>query len=369
MFRPTTIDAAAFQDLLTTAHKVQCRVDAWRGPDLLAQGVPVLDGALDESGDQDVPEAVDLVVPARDASGATWAPLDPLDPLNSYGQRLRLVYSIERADGTAVDVPLGWFLVDEWETDDYTVSLTAVGLADVIKRAELLAPTSPKAGATLGSEVVRLVDGLLPVEVDAALVDRAAPTSMAWDEQRMDAIAEIVQAWPARQYVDSDGVLVVAPPITAATPADLVLTEDADGTVVARKRSGSRAGLYNIVVATGEDTSADKAPVRAVGSDDDPNSPTYVDGPFGPVVRRFSSPLLTTAAAAQKAADTMVAKGRRQAVTIPLSVVPDPRLGVDTRVDYRPASQPGRTIPCVVLSSTLPLVAAGGAQAIVLGVL
>ena len=238
MFRPTTLPADEFQALLTTAHRIQCRVDAWRGPDLLAQGVPVLDGSLDENADQDVPEVVDLVVPARDASGATWAPLDPLDPLNSYGQRLRLVYSIERADGSAVDVPLGWFLVDEWETDDYTVSLTAVGLADVIERAELLAPTSPKAGATLGGEIVRLVDGMLPVEVDPTLTDRAAPTTMAWDDQRLDAIQEIATAWPARLYVDTAGVVQVAPPVDPAAPADVVLVEGQAGTVVSKRRGG-----------------------------------------------------------------------------------------------------------------------------------
>jgi hypothetical protein len=367
MFRPTTLAPAEFAALLGTAHRVECRVDAWRGPDLLAQGVPVLDGTLDENADQDVPESVDLVVPARDANGDTWAPLDALDPLNSYGQRLRLVYGIERADGSVLDVPLGWFQVDEWESDDYTVSLTAVGLLDVPQRAELLAPTSPKAGATLGSEYVRLVDGLLPVEVDPALADRACPTSMAWDDKRLEALAEIVQAWPARQYVDTDGVLNVAPVVDDSTPADVVLVEGEGGTVVTRKRGGSRAGLYNIVVATGEDTSADKAPVRAVGTDTDPTSPTNADGPFGPVVRRFSSPLLTTAAAAQKAADTMVAKGRRQAVTVPLSIVPDPRLGVDTRVTYQP--QRGPAVECVVVSSSLPLVADGGAHKIILGVL
>jgi hypothetical protein len=367
MFRPTDLTPAEFDRLVASSHRVQCRVDAWRGPDLLAQAVPVLDGGLTEKADQDIPEAVTLTVPARDDQGNTWAPLDPLDPLNSYGQRLRLVYGITRADGSTFDVPLGWFAIDEWDADDYTVEISALGLLDVVKRAELLAPTSPKTGATLGGEIVRLIDGMLPVEVDPALVDRAAPTTMAWDDQRLDAIQEIATAWPARLFVDTAGVVQVDPPIDPTAPADVVLVEGQAGTVVSKRRSGSRAGLFNVVVATGEDASADKAPVRAVGQDDDQASPTYVDGPFGSVVRKFSSPLLTTNGQAKKAADTLVAKSRRQAQTIPLTIVPDPRIGIDTRVDYQPARGP--VVRCVVVESDLPLVADGGAQKITLGVL
>lgn len=366
MFRPGTVDPA---NLYATSHPVRVRVDAWRG-DVYGGRVPVLAGDYTEQADQFVSGTLDLSVPGVDpVTGRSWVPVDPLDPLNSYGQRLYVEYDAQRPDGQWVTTPLGWFLVDEWSVaGDGSVSVSALDLRDTLRTAELLSPIAPRPAGTFVSELRRLVGSRLPLDVTAAPADRAVPSGMSWQESRVDAIAELLTAWPARADLDPDGVLVVTPDTAAVDPADVQLVEGSGGVVVQRTRAGSRAGIANIVVARGDDTSAPNAPaVVGYASDTTPGSPTDANGPYGHVVHRFASPLLRTRAQAETAAATILRRLLRPARLIPVQMLPDPRLGVGTRVGLTLSD--GDTVQTVVMASQLPLTGAQGAQALTLAVI
>ena len=364
MFRETEADLSP---VVAASHPIRCRVEAWRGGEFLGV-VPILPGSmLKEAADQAVPETVEIVAAAVDAGGVSWIPgPSGMDGLDNYGQRLYITYSVGRADGTFVDVQLGWFVLDDWDdNDDGTVSATAFGLLDVIRTAELLAPSSPPVGATFRSELVRLIGGRLPVDLDAAPEDRDVPSSLTWQDSRLDAVTELLSAWPAAGYVDPSGTLVVEPAEPASWAADVTLTA-ANATVVKRTSAGSRAGRYNVVVARGESQSDVNAPaVWDYAVDDDHRSPTWVDGPQGELVRKFSSPLLTTRSQCQAAARTLLAASLVQSRTIPVECIPDPRIGVGTRVDY--LNDAGALLRTVVVASELPLTPDGGAQSLTLG--
>lgn len=366
MFRTTDVDVD-LDRLLVASHRIRSRAELWRGSEYLG-AAPLLGGQLTEKADQLVTGTLDLDVSAVDELGRSWVPVEPTDPLNNYGQRIRLSYDVGRADGSWVPVGLGWFIVDEWEEDDGVVSVSALDVTDALRTARLLAPMSPASGGTFVSELKRLVGGRLPVDLTGAPTDRAVPSGMSWQEDRIGAIDELLTAWPARAELDADGVLVVLPDDLDTAPADVVLVEGEGGTVIKARRAGSREGIANVVVARAADTADPSAPpVVGYASDDDPASPTYVDGPMGELVAYFSSPLLRTRAQCEAAARTILRRSLRPASTIPVQTLPDPRLGVNTRVELR--RRDGTVVQTVVAGATLPLTGQGGAQQLELGVI
>lgn len=356
----------AYATLVDQSHRVRVRVDSWLGPDLLAEDVPIIEGELAETGDQKVPEVLNLTVPAEDpATSTTWAPIeDPGAPLAAFGQRLRVRYVVDRGDGSRVVVPVGWYSVRDWTSNGRVVEVEAAGLLSVVDDDRLLAPTSPAGGATLASELRRLMEGILPIDISTSLVDRAVPSGMAWQDNRLDALYELADAWPADLYVDELGAVKLEPPLDDDDDPELTLYE-VDGVIVDRSDSGTRDSGYNVVVARGEAaTDVDRPPVVGIALDTDPSSPTYASGPYGRVVRFFASPLLLTEAQCQSAAEKLLRDALRRTRTFPVLMVPDARVRPGVRVDYVRAS--GLVIRSRVASHSLPLMASGGAQRVVL---
>lgn len=362
---------AAYAATLATSHAVLPFVSSWRGGVLLDAAVPVVAGTLTETADQAVPERLTLTVPARDpATGLSYVPADPATaPLAPYGQRLRVARAVVRPDGSTLAVTLGWYRVESWEVDGAAVEVEAVGLLGVLAQARLLAPTSPPAGATFASELRRLVEGLLPVHVAAGLVNRAVPGGFAWTDDRLGAVLDLAAAWPARAYVDPDGVLVLAPPHDDSEPAAVELAhgDPVLGTVVDVVDAGDRDGVANVVVARGESDDPTRPPVTGYAHDLDPASPARYGGPYGPAPLFYASPLLTTTAQATAAAQTRLATSRRRVRTLAVSTVPDARLSATTgtRVDVLDAA--GARVRSRVTAVNLPLTADGGAATYRLG--
>lgn len=372
-------------DLVKTSHLVNTRVDVWLAGTLLAQDVPVLDGTLTESADQQIPEALTLTVAGVTLDGTVLTP-DPIANtpgvytaaprlIGAEGHRLHVVYTSERRDGTEIRAELGWFLIRSWSAHDGVIDIQAVGLLGLVDDYRLLAPTSPPSGATLASEIVRLVEGMVPVNI-AATGNRSASSTLAWTEDRLGALYDLAKAWPADIRVDGNGILQVSdlggwsPEYTLIEDSARVVTPPAGTTggtsVTTSGTEGSRDGVYNVVVARGEDsTDPNRQPVQAVAQDTSVSSPTYV-GSFGRVVQFYSSPLLTTASQCLSAANAILASSKRAASPIDVQMIPDPRVTFGTRMFFLPK---GRNIyvNSTVTALTLPLTAAGGPMSITLG--
>lgn len=126
----------------------------------------------------------------------------------------------------------------------------------------------------------------------------------------------VARAIGAEVYCDGDGTFVVAPvPELTDEP---VWTVEHGGALVSTSNELSRENVYNVVVANGESTDSDKAPVGpGIAWDDDPNSPTYAGpdplnhpelaGAFGLVTRYYTSPLLVDDVGCQNAAQSILA--------------------------------------------------------------
>lgn len=365
---------AGYSRVVAYSHRIRVDVDSWLADALLAESIPISAGELAEAGDQAIPGRLTLTVPAVDELGRKWTPTDHLSALSQHGQRLYVTHNVVRGDDTSLVVGLGWYVVQDWDLTRAGVEVEATGLLQVVADSQLVTSTSPPAGATFASEAIRLVDSLVPVDIDAALVDRAVPANMAWQDDRLQALIDLLKAWPARMYVDESGVLNITTPYAKADPAEVTLYQ-LNGTVIGDARSGSRDGLPSFIIARGENaTVADRAPVVAYAADYNPSSPTYIPR-YGIKSEVLSSPLLTTVAQAQAAANTRLSRSQQSRV-IPVTTYPDARIRPGVRVDlqYQHRSPRGaivndELVRCRVLNSSLQLTATGGAQGLDLAVI
>jgi hypothetical protein len=83
--------------------------------------------------------------------------------------------------------------------------------------------------------------------------------------------------------------------------------------------------VYNAVVASGDGTDT-VTPARGVAFDNNPSSPTYFSGPFGPVPRFYSSPFITTVGQAQSAASAILLQNLGLTYSVDFEAAPNPAL-------------------------------------------
>lgn len=324
---------------LTRSYRPSLFVSSWRDGVLLAEDVPVEDGA--EEGDRSgrVPERVTFTVPRRDR-GQDWSPDENEDhPLAANGQRLHVTLGVE---GEAF--ARGRYVIMSTRPNGDVVDVECVGLLRLVDEARLISPYQPT--GTMTSTLRGLVEPALSIIVDPALVDRAVPTGINMDEDRLGAVLELLDAWSADAYVTPDGYLSVVPATQSLTP--VFTLSSSTGTVISAVGSSTREGAYNAVVARG--TASDGGQVQGVAYDLTATGPKRYGGPFNPlpVPYYFSSPLLTTVAECGTAAATVLARLQRRAGhELLVTMVPDPRiqLGDVGSVDGTVCSVEALTLP------------------------
>lgn len=325
------------------------RASAWLGGAMLAGDVPVIGAAEEGDRSLSVPERVRLTVPLR-AGGVGWSPDSDDHPLAANGQTLKISLGV----GIGLDgvewFQRGEFLIMSSVAGDEAVEVVCVGLLALIDEAKFVSPFQPS--GTITNTVRKLLEPALTVNLDAAPADRSVPVaSVNWDSDRIGALYELLDAWPADLRMHPQGYATIVP-ATTPTVAVRALTDQAGGTVVSASGSSTRDGGFNMVLATGY--AADGGEVRGLA---------YVtEGPWAyggdasplPVPFGYSSPLLTTVAQCQAAARTVLARKMREAVLREFTVTcpPDPTLQLGDAVSLTGAGVSG--LLCTIESLDLP---------------
>lgn len=233
--------------------------------------------------------------------------------LSAYGAVLQLESGIDYGDGTVELLPVGRFRLDRRDTarPGAGSTITGYGLEQVVQDARFLTPRT-----TSGSSAVDLITTLIQEAIPGAVViNRASRDTsvrqVTWDRERWDAIdgtdASLARAIGAEVYADGRGRFVITDVPTLADRPVWTVDEGPGGVKVSESSSETASGVYNIVVASGDGTDGTAPIGPVIAYDDDPTSPTYWQGPFGPRPRFYSSPLLTSAAAATLAARSVLA--------------------------------------------------------------
>lgn len=350
--------------------RMTARATVTRGGQVLASDIPISTGYEEADDALRVPERVTLSIP-RMVDGVDWSPQDHDSPLAPYGQRLHVKLGIDLgADGTEW-LDRGEFLIYQsgLSADETSVDVTAQGLLTLVDEAGLIVPFAP--GATFEASVRQLIEPGLTVALHPDLTggDATVPSTLNFDDDRLGALLQILEAWPARAQVLPSGYLLVMPadyyPGGATVQRYNFDTDDGFGqrfaNVIHVSGSMTRDGIYNAVVARG--MAADGGEV--VGVAIDRSSPTGTDGPFNrlPVPYYYFSPLLDTAAKAQKAAATTLDRvARPQPRRWKMTCSPDPRLLLNDLVDYLPvrSTDAAEQIPCVLEQLRMPYTADSG---------
>lgn len=347
------------ESVLTRSHTRFLVVESWLDGELLAANIPITDAREETDRSLNVPERVTLTVP-READGITWAP-DTVDaPLAANGQRLRVQLGIGIGNGETEWFQRGWFVITAAEVNGDEVNVSAEGLLTLVNEARLVSPYQPS--GTLISTLRGLVEPALTVDVTNAPDDRAVPTDVNFDEDRLGAVWDLIDAWPAQMTTSADGVLVVTDVEDDPTPV-LTLTDGTGGTIIRSTGSSTREGAYNVVVARG--TASDGGQVQGVTYDTS-DGPTAYGGPFNPlpVPYFYFSPLLTTVAQAQAASASILARKIRDVgLEFTVEMVPHPGLQVGDVVQI--TTNLYTELPCSVESLSLPYLPEGGSMGLI----
>lgn len=338
--------------IVQRSFTMRIRAESWLGDTLLADDIPIADGSESRDRSLNIPEQISLTLPRRDR-GFDWAPgIDATHPLAAYGQQLRIDYGVD-VGGQYEWINRGWFLITDSSTDGDTVSVTCAGLLSLIDEAKLVAPFQPSTTDTLGSTIRSLVEPALTTILDGTLTDRAVPIGMQWDTDRLAAVTEVLNAWPADATVTQDGYLLIGPVTDSGSPV-LTLTDDPhSGTVIQWQGASSRDGAFNTVIAQGEDSAGNQ--IQGVVYDQNSASPFYIGGAFNPfpVPYSYQSSLLTTVTQCRtSAAATLKRLRRTSSRKIGVTMVPHPGLIAGDIVTVTGAGL--SSAPCVIEALSLP---------------
>ena len=256
-------------------------------------------------------------------------PRTPSDQLATYGARLRIARGVEYGDGTSELVPLGVFRLDDVDGDvnEGPVTLNGKDLSAIVADDRFTEPYT--ATGTVVGAVTALIQRSIPAADVISLIVDIPIGSRAFDVEAdpWAGAQEIAAAAGAEVYANADGVFVISvlPDLLTATPVWAVEATEG-GVYVSANRAMSSDGVHNGVLARGENTADNFAPVSYLAADDDPNSPTYWSGPYGRRPLFYSSSTLTTVNACTQAANLKLAQAKAPNASGDIASLPNPAL-------------------------------------------
>jgi hypothetical protein len=312
--------------------------DLWRDNELVAT-LPLEMGGNEVSlnADADVQGSVKLVV--ADVDG-TLTPTSIGSPLTPFGSvvNVRAGFKFNNAEEL---VSLGWYLIWDMEIEEAWKSYTSTDGETVLKRNgsrmtltgrdflqkvadyKFLVPTAPTQ-STAWAEIVYLVSDVVSVEAPSFLgVDPTIPSQLTYGEDRLDAVKQLAAVLNAEPVMTPSGKLTLRQLNPSQTSSNTAPTFGWNVNVTKYKKSLSRDGVFNIVVARGKNTQQLNVVAYAIQND----GPTSFYSSFGPRPVFYDTELLLTNAAIQAYADAQLATiAQRNTQTVPISALPNPAI-------------------------------------------
>lgn len=284
--------------------------------------VPITQGEVLESAGGDVLATLEFTLPATDE----WMPKDPGHALAPFGQELVVRRGFQLRDGAQVGWEnLGRFRIRTTEPEDGWLTVFADSIDVRLSMSRWIVETTTT--GTLAAQARQICKGIVPIRIDAP--DRAAPNRV-WEAQgtRREALLELLDAWGCVLRM-IDGQLVILPVPTSTTPA-VTIRSGAGGTLVSALPDRVTDPITNVVVASS--APADEVTPVVAAMAVTPSGPRAWDGPYGQVVTFYASPVITTIAQAQLAAETRLFRLQSKGSDVTAEVVTDPRTRLDTVV-------------------------------------
>lgn len=321
--------SAAFLRTIKGSHKMVARARVCTtfqsGTNPAGTFIKILDGDVHLDGRAQIRSTLDLLTdgnrmwPSR--ADSLFAP---------YGNEIYVERGIQYSDDTVEYVGLGYHRIQTPEQEQAAGGPIRISGRDRmagIVDGRLVKPVQFNSGTTLGAVVDALVKEVYPnatIEWDDSTNTATLTRTMVTEEDRYGFLDSLITARGKVWYWDHRGILVIKTMPNPATPV-FEIQSGPGGVLVALRRQLTREGVYNAVVAQGESSDSDQ-PAWAVALDNNPASPTYYYGRFGPVPRYFTSSFLTSNSQAASAADAILRRELGLPYTVYLRAVANPAL-------------------------------------------
>lgn len=348
----------AYRRLLATNPRMTTRVEVWRSGSRIdtygVDGLPVEQGTI---------QATLLSQVTRNLQMTTDGELFPeaeTDLLAPWGNELRVFQRVDNGAG----VPY------EWQTfrgrintvalnDAGDLAVSALDRAADVNDSQFLAPENSQVGFTVVREFRRLInEGVADATFGTfGTFDNitAITPELTWEWDRATACDDLAETGSAFWYALANGdyVMRLVPWATSQTPL-LTLADGEGGELTSAVPMLSREDVFNIVTVVGERADG-STPVFATAFDNDPTSPTYVNGPFGIKSKLIRLQTVLTDQQALFVARTALRQAKALTRQWSIELAPDPsmELGDCFSISARRLSPDTQ----VVASFTLPMVA------------
>ena len=251
------------------------------------------------------------------------------EPLSAAGSKLQASFVC----GTE-SVDLGWYAVSsnapteqwrtagpvaQWVAAGASIPVTADDLTLLISDAKFIAPESPPEGATVISEVRRLLTGICPVTVAPGVVDGPVPGSIVYKDDRLAPVFDLIKSLGCRYRMDGAGQLEIYP-LGKTAPVWTIKGKDG-GAMVSVNRTQNRADVINGVLSTSNDPSLEVRQLATLTT-----GPLRWDGPLGRKIN-YHTALANTVAGVQQDAQSILDNSTLTR-TVPLTVICTPHPGI-----------------------------------------
>ena len=342
-----------YRNLLAGAHRPTARLEVWRNGVRIDTygdaGVPFYDGALTATLSSQV---------TRQLSFTTLESLWPANDVNGllapWGNEIRAYMGIKPGAG----VPYEWQVfrgrINEPELGDDSMSIPCVDRAADVKDSGFLGPSISQTTNSIDEEFVRIVkDGVADATFGTFDITHASTPALTWEWDRGSACDDLATASSAYWYALANGDYVLRRIPWTITQTPLLTLRDGDGgTLTAATPRLSRDNVFNAVIVFGERADGD-LPVYAIASDNNPTSPTYINGAFGIKTKTINVQAAVNQGQALSLARTGLQQARSLSQSWSVNMIPDPSMELGDCVYIQARGQ----VPAIqVLSSfSLPL--------------
>lgn len=351
-----------FRQALTRSHQVVTKLEVLDAAgDTIPSNLAPVNGAVTLDRKAAYRRTLSL-----DLAGLSLIPDGVDDLLSPYGHQIRVYTGIRFTDSTEELVPLGTFRIQDvtGDRDLGEVHVEGYSVAATVAEDQFLIPMASDPILTVQEQIEFLILESIPgaVVLLEATEDRGMAAGVVWEQDRWKAItgtdaSSLAVSIGAEVWISNLDEFVIRDVPRVDDPPVLTVRAGEGGALVSAPVTLSRDDVRNAWVVSGQSTSQDVPPVRAIEYDDNPLSATRWDGPFGHVPGFFSSPNLTTSAECLITAQALLADSLGLAKSIDLTAIPDPTLEPCDVITVEYAD--GRTEDHLIDTVTIPLVADG----------
>lgn len=303
-------------------------VHAWYGGKLLQENLPVDQWSMSWDGKDTATVQGKLSISVKDADG-TLSPWGWDEALSAGGTRLQTTLTLAE-----VGIDLGWWLtVDnspeetwrvagpglEWVSSGASIPVNAEELTRLAQDYKFLAPEAAPSGATVVTELRRLLQEICPVIVGAGVVDKVIPLGFVYKDNRAAHVLDLLRSAGLWYRMTGDGAMEVY--TQARTAPVWTIKGRAGGALVKVSRQQRRGDLLNAVASSSNDPSVE---IKRLATLD--NGPLRYGGPVGWLSEERTA-LATSISDVQDDADRHLSNSLA-AKTLALKVVCVPHPGI-----------------------------------------